>query len=182
MLTLNSTAIRSTTGRSARIMRLTLLTASVVVTVGGSLHAQRAWQGRAKPVARPSSISSGLVRPIRPHAEISGPADGIHCTAATDNGVGVHNLGFIPSGVPLAITVESFSSQDFDPVAAVVVATLGENGGNNVRTTTYYDDNAGGDKDPRIELVTPVGGTYLLLVNDLRDAVVGCYRYQVSGR
>jgi hypothetical protein len=82
----------------------------------------------------------------------------------------------------LAVTVESFSTEDFDPVAAVIVATLGTNGGNTIRTTTFYDDNTGGEKDPRVEFVTPVAGTYLLLVNDLRDAVVGCYRYQLAGK
>jgi hypothetical protein len=167
--------------RLAGIRRVVLMIAAIAALSGGSLHGQRAAVGGAKAIAPPSPIRSGVVRPIRPRAEITGPADGIHCTAATDNGVGVHNLGFLPAGLSAALTVESFS-QDFDPVAAVIVATLGENGGNTIRTTTFYDDNSGGDKDPRIEFVTPVGGTYLLLVNDLRDAVVGCYRYQLSGR
>ena len=163
------------------IWRLVLIAAGIAAFSSGNVHGQRASLGGAKPIARPSPVAGSVVRPIRPQAEIAGPADGIHCTAATDNGVGVHNLGFLPAGISAALTVESFS-QDFDPVAAVIVATLGENGGNAIRTTTFYDDNSGGDKDPRIEFVTPVGGTYLLLVNDLRDAVVGCYRYQLSGR
>jgi hypothetical protein len=159
-----------------------IVTAGLLVASGSILYAQRPWVGRAKTVARPSAISSAQVRPIRPQAQINGPADGIYCTSATDNGVGVHNLGFLPSGVSLAVTVESFSTEDFDPVAAVIVATLGTNGGNTIRTTTFYDDNTGGEKDPRVEFVTPVAGTYLLLVNDLRDAVVGCYRYQLAGK
>jgi hypothetical protein len=90
----------------------------------------------------------------------------------------VHNLGFLPSGIPVTVTVEGFS-EGFNPVAAVLVATVGSSAGNNVRTTTFYDDDSGGEGDPRVQFTTPVGGTYLLLVNDLTDAVVGCYRYQV---
>jgi len=62
------------------------------------------------------------------------------------------------------------------------VPSLGQAAGNAVKTTTFYDDDSGGDRDPRIEFVAPQAGTYLLLVNDLTDASLGCYRYQVVVR
>jgi hypothetical protein len=81
----------------------------------------------------------------------------------------------------VTITVESVSD-DFNPAAAVVVPLLGQPAGNTIKTTTFYDDDSGGDRDPRVEFVAPQAGTYLLMVNDLTDVTAGCYRYQVVVR
>ena len=54
--------------------------------------------------------------------------------------------------------------------------------GDTVRTVTFYDNDSGGEKDARIEFVTPQSGNYFLLVGDNPDSVTGCYRYEVAIR
>ena len=61
-----------------------------------------------------------------------------------------------------------------------LITGFGQPAGNTIKTTTFYDNDSGGDGDPRIEFVTPQAGTYLLMVNDLTDEALGCYRYQVA--
>lgn len=51
--------------------------------------------------------------------------------------------------------------------------TIGQGAGNTIKTTTFYDDDSGGNRHPRVRFVAPQDGTYLLLVNDLTDAVIG---------
>ena len=95
-----------------------------------------------------------------------------------DNGIAVHNLGFVPPGLKVSVTVESYS-EGFNPVAAVLVASIGQAAGNTIKTATFYDDDSGGEGDALVAFVAPQAGTYLLMVNDLTDTTVGCYRYQV---
>lgn len=155
-----------------------MVIALVVACVAGAEAGQRRPAVGKKQVIRPQG-ATGRVEPIvRPRAEIGGGANGIYCTAQWDNGITVHDLGFIPAGQNVSITVESYID-NFNPVAAVLVASIGQGAGNTIKTTTFYDDDSGGDRDPRIEFVAPQAGTYLLLVNDLTDATVGCYRYQM---
>jgi hypothetical protein len=115
---------------------------------------------------------------VRPQAEIGGQANGIYCTPPTTNGVGVHDLGGLPSGLNVTVTVEALSDA-FDPAAAVLLPMVGEGAGNNVKTTTFYDNDSGGEKDAKIAFVTPQSGNYILVVNDYTDATAGCYRYEV---
>jgi hypothetical protein len=98
----------------------------------------------------------------------------------SDDAVGVHDLGWIPVGFNVAITVESYTENAFDPVAAVIVASLGQKAGNAVKVTTFYDNDSAGDKDARVSFVTPQAGTYLLLVTDFPAQTGGCYRYQAE--
>ena len=58
-------------------------------------------------------------------------------------------------------------------------ASIGQAAGNTIKTTTFYDDDSGGEGDALVTFVAPQAGTYLLMVNDLTDATVGCYRYQI---
>ena len=79
--------------------------------------------------------------------------------------------------------VESYTTDPaFDPVASVVVASLGVPGGGNVKTANFYDNDSGGNKDAKITLVTPQAGTYILLVTHNSGKTGGCYRYQASIR
>ena len=80
------------------------------------------------------------------------------------------------------VNVESYSDNEFDPVAAVVVASLGLAGGNSIKTNTFFDNDSGGGKDARISFVTPQAGTYVLFVADNSVKFPGCYRYQASIR
>jgi hypothetical protein len=153
---------------------------AAVFAVGVGLGAaQRAWTMAGKSSGRSPSSGDALV--ARPQASIVGPANGLYCTPATDNGVGVHDLGGIPAGLRVTVTVDSYNT-GFDPVAAVIGATMGLDAGDNVRTVTFYDNDSGGEKDSRIEFVTPQSGNYFLLVGDYPDAVTGCYRYEVAIR
>ena len=99
-----------------------------------------------------------------------------------DGAVGMHDLGWLPSGLNATVAVVSSGPATFDPVAAVVVASVGTLGGGNVKTTTFYDNDTGGDRDPTISFVTPQAGTYFLLVGENSGTGGGCYRYQVSIR
>jgi hypothetical protein len=153
--------------------------ATYVATAEG---VQRPWLGLGKKqTARPARAAARLEPQVRPRAQIGGGANGVYCTAPWTNGITVHDLGFMPAGVGVAVTVEGISP-DFNPVAAILVPSIGQAAANTIKTTTFYDDDSGGDSDPRVEFVTPTDGTYLLMVNDLTDATVGCYRYQVMLR
>ena len=132
---------------------------------------------------RKSSIQTAPVRPITgPQAEIAGPASGIYCPDMTEKAVGLHDLGWLPSGRDVTVVVESVTGAPFDPVATVIVVGLGVPAGNSAKATTFYDNDSGGDRDPQIAFVTPQEGTYLLLVGDNSGSGGGCYRYQVSIR
>jgi len=157
--------------------RTTVVTLGVALLVGASIQgAQRGWV-----VSLKSSHSRQGPIVVRPQAEIGGQANGIYCTPATINGVGIHDIGRLPSGVSVTVTVEA-PSEGFDPAAAVVVPLIGEPAGNNIRTTTYYDNDSGGDRDAKIAFVTSQAGNYVLFVNDYTDKTAGCYRYEVGLR
>jgi hypothetical protein len=142
---------------------------------------QQTWPGIGKKQVRPQGATSRVGPVVGPRAAIGGGANGVYCTAPWDNGIALHDLGFIPAGRNVSVTVEGVSD-NFNPVAAVLVPSIGQVAGNAIKTTTFYDDDSGGDSDPRVDFVAPQAGTYLLMVNDLTDAAVGCYRYQVVVR
>ena len=158
-----------------------IVAVALVMMTAGFETGQRGWVMPGK-----SGSHSSLVPRSRPtsaslRAQVGTNANGIYCTPLTENGVGIHHLGSVPAGLHIIVTIESFS-EDFDPVAAVIVSKVGEKAGNNVRVATFYDNDSGGEGDPRVDFVTPQEGDYLLLVGDYTDAAVGCYRYEVSIR
>jgi hypothetical protein len=166
------------TFRALGITTLVVFAATVVGVEG----VQRSWAVLGKTGALRSTRATSRVAPgATTRASIGGGANGIYCTSPWANGITVHDLGFIPSGFNVNVTVEGFSD-GFNPVAAVVVSTIGQPAGNTIKTTTFYDNDSGGDGDPRLEFVAPQDGTYLLMVNDVNDGDVGCYRYQVVAR
>jgi hypothetical protein len=126
--------------------------------------------------------ASTRAEPIRPTATnpVSRSANGIYCPDMSEDAVGVHDLGWLPSGFNVAITVESYTENAFDPVAAVIVASVGQKAGGAVKVTTFYDNDSAGDKDAKVTFVTPQAGTYLLLVTDFPGQTGGCYRYQAE--
>lgn len=151
-------------------------------TVVGVEGAQRAWVVLGKTQALRSTRATQRVAPgANTRASIGGGANGLYCTSPWTNGIAVHDLGLVPAGFNVTVTVESFSD-GFNPVAAVVVSTIGQPAGNAIKMTTFYDNDSGGEGDPRVEFVSPQDGTYLLMVNDLNDGDVGCYRYQMVVR
>jgi len=161
--------------RTAGIVLLALAAYSITVEGG-----QPQLQGSGKKQVWQPPRATNRAEPIaRPRASIGGGANGVYCSAQWDNGIAVHDLGYVPSGLKVSVTVESFS-EGFNPVAAVLVATIGQAAGNTIKTTTFYDDDSGGEGDALVAFVAPQAGTYLLMVNDLTDTTVGCYRYQVA--
>jgi len=149
-----------------------------VLTLGAALGAaQRGWTLPGKPSGSLTTRSRAVV--ARPQASIGGGANGVYCTAQVENSVGIHHLGGIPAGLTVTVTVESYSD-GFNPVAAVIVPTLGEKAANDLKMATFYDNDSGGDGDARITFVTPQTGDYILLVGDYTDATAGCYRYEVT--
>ena len=163
------------TSRTATLAILTLVVGYTATIEGG----QRGWPtvGKKRTVSAPRATSR-VQAIVRPQEAISGGSNGAYCTSPWDNGIAVHDLGFIPAGFNVTVDVESFSD-DFNPVAAIIVPMIGQPAANTIKTTTFYDDDSGGGSDPRIDFVAPQSGTYLLLVNDLTDSVPGCYRYKV---
>ncbi len=160
------------------IRRIVAIAAVFALGVGLGA-AQRGWTMMGK--APRGSATRGGALVARPQAAIVGSANGLYCTPATENGVGVHDLGGLSAGLRVTVTVDSYNAE-FDPVAAVVGATLGLGAGDTVKTVTFYDNDSGGEKDARVEFVTPQSGNYFLLVGDYPDAVTGCYRYEVAIR
>ena len=139
-----------------------------------AVAAQHHWTpARARDTLRPSVL--------QPHA-VLGPATGLYCPDMSDGAFGVHDLGWIPAGLNVEVNVESYSENDFDPVAGVVVATMGVSGANSIKATTFYDNDSGGGKDVKITFVAPQAGTYVLFVTDNSGKPAGCYRYQASIR
>jgi hypothetical protein len=114
----------------------------------------------------------------RRRAAIGGDANGVYCAHPAENGVGVHDLGALPSGLHVVVTVESYTD-GFNPVAGVVVPMLGERAANTIKVGTFYDNNSGGENDAKIDFVTLQAGNYVLFVGDFTDGVAGCYRYQL---
>jgi hypothetical protein len=162
-----------------RAGRLAGLVFGSVLVVTGIEAAQRGWVLPLKTsVASTMSGMRGGALVTRPRASIGGEANGVYCAHPAENGVGVHALGAIPVGMHVVVTVESYT-EGFDPVAAVIVPTLGQKAANTVRVATFYDNDSGGEQDARIDLVTPQSGNYLLVVGDFTDNVAGCYRYQI---
>jgi len=151
----------------------------VVLFTAGMQAQQSGWFMTFKPGVRAKAPAgrSGVVK-ARPQASIGPDANGLYCTSPMENGVGIHDLGGIPAGVHVVVTVESYSD-GFDPVAAVVVPQIGQKASNTIKLTNFYDNDSGGEGDSRIDFVAPQEGNYILVVGDLTDANVGCYRYQV---
>lgn len=156
--------------RNVRIVAIVLM--SCVVAATGVAAQHHYW--KPSPAGSTGSLQPSLVQP----RAVLGPSNGVYCPDLSDGAFGVHDLGWIPSGMNVQIDVESYSDNAFDPVAAVLVATLGVPGGNNIKTTTFYDNDTGGGKDVRISFVTPQASTYVLLVADNSGQLPGCYRYQ----
>ena len=133
--------------------------------------------------SRKSSIATAPVRPISaPEAAITGSSNGIYCPDMEDKAVGMHDLGWMPAGRSVTVTVSGLGPATFDPVATVFVASLGVPGGGTAQTSTFYDNDSGGDRDPQISYTSPRDGTYFLLVGDNSGSGAGCYRYQVTVR
>ena len=160
-----------------KIVAVLTLTLGVLALASGTATAQHP--------QTPSRKSSNQVAPVRPitgpQAAISGPASGIYCPDMADKAVGLHDLGWLPAGRAVTVVVEAISGA-FDPVATVMVVSLGVPSGGAAKATTFYDNDSGGDKDPQIAFTTPQDGTYLLLVGENSGSGGGCYRYQVSVR
>jgi hypothetical protein len=158
-------------------MKPGLIVAPVVVGVilfaAGVGAAQRGWVLSLRKTG--PAAHSGI---LRPQASIGTTANGIYCTSPAENGVGIHDIGAIPSGIHVIVIVESYTD-GFNPVAGVVVATLGQKAANTVKLASFYDNDSGGNSDAKIDFVTPQEGNYLLIVGDYTDAIAGCYRYQV---
>ena len=153
-----------------------VLTVGFLVLAASTEGGQHRWTrpaGEAAPV-QPITISQQAV--------IQGSSNGIYCPDMTEHAVGVHDLGWMPAGVDVTVTVVSSGPSTFDPVAAVMVASVGATAGGNVKVNTFYDNDSGGDKDPRVAFVAPQEGTYFLLVGENSGNGGGCYRYQVSIR
>ena len=163
-------------------MKIAKIALVVILGVGSFVAtvvaAQHQWKSSASTAATADALRPHVVQP----RAVLGPATGLYCPDMTEGAVGVHDLGWIPAGLNVEINVESYSQNEFDPVAAVVVATIGLPGANGIKTTTFYDNDSGGGKDVRITFVAPQAGTYVLLVTDNSGKVEGCYRYQASIR
>ena len=159
---------------TAAFMSIILAIVCALPTVATAQQATHRWKSPGK--------ASSRAEPIRPTATspVGRSANGVYCPDMSDDAVGVHDLGWLPSGLNVAITVESYSENAFDPVAAVIVASVGQKAGNAVKVTTFYDNDSAGDKDAKVSFVTAQAGTYLLLVTDFPAQSGGCYRYQAD--
>jgi hypothetical protein len=117
------------------------MTIACVAFAATAATAQHLWKPPVK-----TSGTMDAIRPItlRPQA-ISVGANGIYCPDMSEGAVGVHDLGWLPAGLNVVVTVESSTTTaSFDPVAAVIVAAVGEGAGNTVRprrsTTTIRQE------------------------------------------
>jgi hypothetical protein len=89
-----------------------------------------------------------------------------------------HPLGFSVSGT--RIRVDVLGSDELDPVAALTVLQMGGNHPDgNARASYVYDDDSGGNLDPRIEFRMEYDGNVVLNIGSF-DGDFGCYWVKVT--
>ena len=115
---------------------LGVLVMVVGYAAGAAAGGQQPWPvvGK-KQIARAPSVRSRAEPIVSPRAQIGGGANGVYCTAPCENGITVHDLGFLPTGRNVIVTVEGISD-GFNPVAGIVVPQIGQPAGNTIKTTT----------------------------------------------
>ena len=88
-----------------------------------------------------------------------------------------HPLGFTSSGT--RVKVDIISGDGIDPMAALVVLQMGPNAPDNARAQYVFDDDSGGNLDPRIEFTTNYDGNLVLSVGSFSGGF-GCYWVKVE--
>jgi hypothetical protein len=83
-----------------------------------------------------------------------------------------HSLGFITRGAHIRVDIQS--GDGIDPIASVVLLQMGPNAPNGMRATYAFDDDSGGGRDPRIDLVAEYDGNVIVSVGSY-DGAAGCY-------
>jgi hypothetical protein len=88
-----------------------------------------------------------------------------------------HALGAAPART--RIRVDVISGDGIDPVATLIVLQMGANAPNNARAQYVYDDDSGGNLDPRIEFTTEFDGNVVVSVGSYSGGF-GCYWLKVE--
>ena len=97
---------------------------------------------------------------------VANPSSLLHC--AVGNDTQVHSLGYAAKDTTLTIDFES----DSDPIAMLAGVQLGSDADStspgdidNTNVMTWTDDDTGGQLEPRLNVLAPFNGTYLLFVS-----------------
>ena len=97
---------------------------------------------------------------------VANPSSLVHC--AVGNDTQVHSLGFAAKDTMLTIDFES----DSDPIAMLAGIQLGSDAISTApgdiddsNVMTWTDDDSGGQLEPRLSVLAPFNGTYLLFVS-----------------
>jgi hypothetical protein len=88
-----------------------------------------------------------------------------------------HPLGYTAAHTRVKIDV--ISGEGIDPIASLVVLQMGANAPDGARAQYVYDDDSGGNLDPRIEFTTNYDGNLVLSVGSYSGSF-GCYWLKVE--
>ena len=88
-----------------------------------------------------------------------------------------HSLGAAPARTRIRVDVQS--GDNIDPIATLVILQMGANVPNNARAQYVFDDDSGGNSDPRIEVTTEFDGNVVLSVGSYSGSF-GCYFLKVD--
>ena len=96
---------------------------------------------------------------------------------AGGNFYNAHALGFAPART--RIRVDILSGDGIDPVATAAILQMGALAPDNSRMSFVYDDDSGGNLDPRLDFTTEFDGNLVLSVGSF-DGSFGCYWVKVE--
>ncbi len=100
----------------------------------------------------------------------------VGCTGGQYNTI--HSLGFVTAGTRVRVNFQS--GEGIDPIATVLILQMGPNAPNNVRASYAFDDDGGGNQDPRLEFTAEYAGNVIVSVGSYDGALVATRRGQKS--
>jgi hypothetical protein len=141
------------------------------------LAAGPAWaEQSAKQKAAPAPVGDASARGALAKLGFDGkPSTLIGCTGGQF--YNTHPLGFTTART--RVKVDIISGDGIDPMASLVVLQMGPNAPDTVRAQYVFDDDSGGNLDPRIEFTTNYDGNLILSVGSFSGSF-GCYWVKVE--
>lgn len=160
-------------------MTLKIMSIAVAIALWSSplLAQQTAPKTKVKAAPKADVLNGGATdSPNRVMGFDGNPSSLIGCTGGKFNNT--HSLGYAGRGT--RIKVEVISGDAIDPIAALTVLQMGSShpeGG--ARASYVFDDDGGGNLDPRIEMALEYDGNVVLSVGSF-GGEFGCYWVKIQ--
>ena len=148
---------------------------ATILALALTLASGPAW-AQSKQKSSPAPSADASTRSAMTKMGFDGkPSTLIGC--AGGNFYNTHALGFTVART--RVKVDILSGDNIDPMAALVVLQMGPNAPGDARAQYKFDDDSGGNLDPRVELTTEYDGNLVLSVGSY-DGSFGCYWVKVE--